>query len=88
MVADLQYFVTRVLGMHFQEAKFKFGTTVLCLGMELSVSAKSVRLSLHENRRRKYVFFLTCFLDSGLMYRPEAEELGGRLSWSCSALFG
>ena len=88
VVDDLKHFVTRVLGVHFQDTKFKFGSTVLALGMEVTLSARAVRLQLHEHRRAKSVFFLQSFLSSNVLYRPEAEELGGRLSWSCAALFG
>ena len=43
---------------------------------------------LHQNRRAKYCFLMKRYLDTNSLHRPEAEQLAGRLGWSCCSLFG
>ena len=51
-------------------------------------SPRLARLCLSANRRWKYLAYVEWYLKSGHMSCQEASELGGRLAWSCNALFG
>jgi hypothetical protein len=87
-VSDLKEFVVLVLKMHFKDSKFKWGQTLVYIGLQVRLARDSIRFSLHANRRWKYIFLLRRYCESNLLYRPEAEELAGRLMWACTSLYG
>ena len=73
-----------ILKFHLQCANCRHSNLLIFLGMELRFSRDGVHFCLHQNCRAKYLSLLEGYLGVNCL---EAEELVGRLSWSCTALF-
>ena len=56
--------------------------------MQASFSPAGLQLCLSATRRWKYLSYIEHYLATGRMSGHRASELGGRLAWSCNALFG
>lgn len=87
-VRDVRTFVTEVLRGVFAPDKWRAGPTSIYIGFQISLSRDEVRCFLGDIRRQKYLYLIRRFLTSGVMFAPEADQMGGRLQWSSSALFG
>ena len=86
--ADVWFFLPDVLGFHLHEEKWNEGCRLLFLGMQETFSRTRLELCLSANRRSKYLSYIDWFLQENHMSCQQASELGGRLAWSCNALFG
>ena len=86
--ADVWFFLRDVLGFHLHEEKWTEGQRLIFLGMQASFSPAGLQLCLSANLRWKYFSYVEHYLATGLMSGQQASELGGRLAWSCNALFG
>ena len=87
-VEDLWEFLVDVIHFCLQRQKFRSGSALLYLGMELGFSHEGIRFAISENRRQKYLEILRRYLARNQLLRPQAAQLAGRLNWACNALFG
>ena len=78
---DLREFVVEVLRVHLQDDKFKTGSCLVYLGVEVRLTCTEITFCLTENRRAKYLAVLQRFLESGVLHPRDAREWGGRLGW-------
>ena len=77
-----------MLGFNRHEEKWHEGLRLIYLGMQVTFSRAGLELCLSANRRAKYIAYIEWYIEHDAMSSVEASELGGRLSWSCNALFG
>ena len=56
--------------------------------MRATFSKTGLQLCLSANRCSKYLTYVEWFVQKNRVTRHQASELGGRLAWSCNALFG
>ena len=77
---NLWEFLVEVLRFQLQPAKFNHGTALLYLRMEFQFSLDGILFVISENRQKKYVALLRRYLDRGVLLRPQASQLAGRLN--------